>query len=124
MSGMIGKENLSRNVNRYWVDNDSGIIMRKWTDEEYQSINPYTHIFEKYWSFRCPICGLIPIPVLDKKEAERTQIKHMNHFCFGLNRKRHKGFIEYRNHELICWESKEEFLEDFGVWVYKETYYK
>lgn len=121
---MIGKENLSRNVSRYWVDNDSGIVMRKWTDEEYKSISPYKHIFEKYWSFRCPICGFIPIPVLEKEEAERTQIRHINNFVCSKNRKGHKGFVEYRDHELICFEYKEEFLEDPGIWCYKETYYK
>ena len=124
MNDMIGEENLSRNLNRYWVDNDSAIIMRKWMDEEYQSTNPYTHIFEKYWSFRCPNCSFIPIPVLSKEEAERTQVRHINKFICRENRKRHKGIVEYRYHELICWECKEEFLEDLGVWVYKETYYK
>lgn len=121
---MIGKENLSRNVDRYWVDNDTGIIMRKWTDEEYQSINPYTHIFEKYWSFRCPNCELIPWPLLTKEEAERRQIRHINSFGCEANRKRHKGFVEYREHELVCWEVKEEFLEDVGAWVCRQISYK
>ena len=121
---MISKENLSRNVSRYWVDNDSGIIMREWTDEEYQSISPYTHIFEKYWSFRCPNCGFIPIPVSTKEEAEIAQCKHMNYFCWSLNKKKHKGIIEYRDHELICYETKEEFIDEYGVWVCKVCYYK
>ena len=124
MRGMIGKESISKNLSRYWVDNDSGIIMRKWTDEEYQSTNPYIHIFEKYWSFRCPNCEFVPIPVLEKEEAERTQIRHINRFVCKENRKRHKGFVEYRDHELVCLECKEEFIEDLGVWVCKEIYYK
>lgn len=113
-----------KKLSRYWIDKDSGIIMRKWIDEEYESINPHTHIFEKYWSYCCPNCSFIPIPHLEKEMAEREQIRHVNHFCCGINRKRHKGFVEYRDHELICFEGKEEFLEDLGVWIYKETYYK
>lgn len=110
-------------LSRYWIDKDSSAVVRRWTDEEHNSINPHTHIFEKYWSFRCPNCNFIPIPVFDKQEAEREQIRHINRFCCDENRKRHRGFVEYRDHELICLEGKEEFLEDLGVWVYKEEYY-
>lgn len=112
-----------KNLLRFWVDKDSGIVMRKWTDEEYKTNNPRMHIFEKYWSYRCPACSFIPIPVLEKEEVERTQIRHINHFCCRENRKRHKGFVEYRDHELVCWEHKDEFIEELGVWCYKQEYY-
>ena len=118
-----GRMNEVRDVSRYWIDKDSGIVMRTWTDEEYKSISPHTHIFEKYWSFCCPSCGFIPIPVLDKEEAERTQSRHINLFCCKENKKKHKGFVEYRDHELVCWEHKYEFMEELGVWVYKQEYY-
>ena len=112
-----------RNIYRYWVDKDTGGVMRLWTDEENKSMNPRTHIFEKYWSFRCPTCGFIPIPRLTKEEAERIQIRHINQFSMPQNRKRHKGFVEYRDHELVCLECKEEFLEEVGVWVAKQELY-
>lgn len=112
-----------KDVSRYWVDKDSMIIMRKWTDEEYRFVNPSTHIFEKYWSYHCPICSFIPIPVLDKEEAEKAQISHINYFCCNENIKRHKGFVEYRDHELICLEQKNEFMEDLGVCACKQEYY-
>lgn len=111
VNDMICKENLSRNLRRYWVDNDSGIIVRKWTDEEYKTINPYIHIFEKYWSFCCPNCNFIPISVLEKEEAKITQSRHINHFVCKENIKRHKGFVEYRDHELVCLNAKRNFLK-------------
>lgn len=114
---------LIKDLSRYWIDKDSGVVVRRWTDEEHNSINPHTHILEKYWSFRCPDCTWIPTPTLEKREAEREQIRHINRFCCDENRERHRGFVEYRDHELVCWEGKEEFFEDLGAWVYKEEYY-
>lgn len=112
-----------KDLSRFWVDKDTGIVIRKWTDEEYESINPHTHIFEKYWSFRCPNCSFIPIPVLDKREAERRRVAHLNNFWCSEDRKRHKGFVEYRDHKLICLEGKYEFIKDLNMWVYKQEYY-
>jgi hypothetical protein len=112
-----------KDVSRYWVDKDTGGIMRTWTNEEYDLIDPHMHIFEKYWSFRCPICDFIPIPVVTKEEAIKAQTRHINRFCCVENRKIHKGFVEYRDHELICLECKFEFMEDLGMWVAKQEYY-
>ena len=115
--------NKIKNLHRYWLDKDSHLFMRQWTDEEYQTLDPHTHIFEKYWSYRCPMCNFIPIPVLTKEEAERTQTRHINQFSMSQNRKRHKGFVEYRDHELVCYETKDEFLKDIGIWVAKQEIY-
>ena len=109
-----------RNLSRYWIDKDSGILVRPWTDEEYKSTDPHRHIFEKYWSYYCPICGFLPIPVMTKEEAKRQQAEHVNRFC---SKRRHKGVVEYRNHELICMEHKDEFIESFGVWVHRQEMY-
>ena len=65
--------NKVKNVSRYWIDKDSKVVVRKWTDEEYKTNNPRVHIFEKYWSFRCSHCSFIPIPVISKEEVEHTQ---------------------------------------------------
>jgi hypothetical protein len=107
-----------RNLNRFWVDKDTNIVVRQWTDEEYKIINPHTHIFEKYWSYYCPICGFIPMPCCDKSKVERDANHHR--LCFG---NKHKCIVEYRDHELACLEYKDEFMDEFGVWVFKQTTY-
>lgn len=107
-----------KNLSRYWVDKDSLIVVRKWADEEYEIINPHKHIFEKYWSYRCPICSFIPTPHYDKAEAEHGAKVH-ERYAGG----KHKCVVEYRDHELICLEHKVEFVEDLGVWVCKQEYY-
>jgi hypothetical protein len=112
-----------KNLIRYWADKDSGFIMREWTDEEYKSVDPCVHIFEKYWSYRCPVCGFIPLPTLDKEETRRSQIRHVNCFSCDKNRKAHKGFVEYRDHELACFETKDELDETLGVWICKQICY-
>ena len=110
--------NKIRNINRFWVDEDSRIIVRNWTNEEYKTTNPHTHIFERYWSYRCPICSFIPIPNYDKDEVKRAANSHML-YC-GDN---HKCKVEYRDHELVCLECRDEFLEDIGMWVAKQEIY-
>lgn len=112
--------NKVKNLSRYWIDKDSGVLIRPWTDEEYQSIDPRTHIFEKYWSYYCPVCGFLPTPVKTKQEAKEQQVAHANRFS---SRRRHKGVVEYRNHELVCVEYKDEFVESLGVWVHKQEMY-
>ena len=112
--------NKVENLNRWWVDKDSGILVRPWTDEEYKSTDPHTHIFEKYWSYYCPVCGFLPTPVLTKEEAKKQRASHANWFC---NRK-HKGYIKYRDHELVCLEHRDEFIEHHGgVWVHVQEMY-
>jgi hypothetical protein len=110
--------NKIKNVNRYWADKDSRIIMRKWTDEEYKILDPHTHIFEKYWSYSCPICNFIPMPSYNKDEVQRAAEMHMSR-CGNS----HKCVVKYRNHELICLEFRDEFLEDLNVWVNKQECY-
>ena len=110
--------NKVQNVYRYWVDRDSNVVVRKWEDEEYKTINPHTHIFEKYWSYYCPICNFIPQLCHTKQEAEHGA---NNHQRYGGDL--HKCVVEYRDHELVCWENREEFLEDIGVWVCKQELY-
>ena len=107
-----------KDLSRYWVDKDSGVVVRKWTDEEYKTNNPHKHIFEQYWSYYCPICSFIPTPHYDKAEAEHGAKTHERYAG-----SKHKCVVEYRNHELICWEHRCEFVEDLGVWVYKQEYY-
>lgn len=106
--------NKVRNLHRYWIDKDSKIVVRKWVNEEYKTIDPHTHIFEKYWSYYCPICNFIPTPCLDKEEVECSANYHRQY-----SRSDHKCVVEYREHELICLEVKDEFLEDLNVWVMK-----
>lgn len=110
--------NKVQNLQRYWIDKDSKIVVRKWEDEEYKSINPHTHIFEKYWSYRCPICSFIPAPHISKTEAEHGANTHKIY-----TNDRHKCVIEHRYHELTCYECKEEFIGDLGVWVHKIEFY-
>ena len=107
-----------RNISRYWVDKDSGILVRKWDREEYKSINPHEHIFEKYWSYYCPICSFVPTPHYNKSEADHGAKVHE----INVGRK-HKCVVEYRNHELVCMEFRDEFLEDIGLWVNKQEMY-
>jgi hypothetical protein len=107
--------NKIQNINRYWVDKDSNVIVRKWDEKEYETINPRTHIFEKYWSYYCPICSFIPTPHYDRAEAEHGAKVHEVH---TINK--HKCVVEYRDHELICMEFRDEFLEDLGIWVAKQ----
>ena len=110
--------NKVQNICRYWVDKDSRIIVRKWDEKEYETISPHIHIFEKYWSYCCPICSFIPTPCYDKTEAERGAKAHERH-----NGNKHKCVVEYRDHELICLEFRDEFLEDLGIWVNKQEVY-
>lgn len=107
-----------RNLYRYWIDKDSQIVVRKWTDKEYKNINPHTHIFEKYWSYSCPICSFIPTPHDSKESAEHGA---NTHWLYTGNK--HKCVVEYRLHELVCLECKEEFLESLNVWVAKQEIY-
>ena len=111
--------NETRNIQRYWIDNDSQVIVRPWTDEEYQNINAHTHIFEKYWSRYCLCCPVIPTPYISKAEAEHDARMHE---LYG--RGRHKCVVQYRDHELICLEHRDEFIGDLGKWVYMEKYYR
>ena len=115
--------NKVENLNRWWVDKDSGILVRPWTDEEYKIVNPHTHIFEKYWSYYCPVCGFIPVPTPEKAEAKRQQREHMNRFDFRVNRMRHKGFVKCRDHELVCLEHRDEFIEHYSAWVHVQEMY-
>jgi hypothetical protein len=107
-----------KDLKRYWVDGDSGIFVREWTDEEYKTNNPQKHIFEKYWSYRCPICSFIPTPHFDKAETEHGAKTHERHAG-----SKHKCVVENRNHELICLEHRYEFMKDLGVWIHKQEYY-
>lgn len=84
--------NKVRKLYRYWVDKDSKTIVRQWTVDEYENTDPYTHIFEEYWSYRCKILRIVPIPRIIRRE-------------------------------LVCLESKEEFIEETGVWSHKYVYY-
>lgn len=107
--------NQIENITRYWIDKDSGLYVRKWNEKEEQTIDPHTHIFEKYWSYRCPICSFIPTPCGDKEivkdEAKQHELRAGN---------KHKCIVEYRDHELVCLEFRDEFLEDLGVWIKKQ----
>ena len=105
-------------MERYWIDKDSKVVVRAWSGKEYKTINPHTHIFEKHWSYYCPICNFIPHLCANKDEAEHDVNVH--ECCAGGE---HRCVIEYRHHELICLEFKEEFIEDLGVWVQKQEYY-
>lgn len=108
--------NKTKDLIRYWVDKDSGIVVRKWTDEEYKTNNPHKHIFEKFWSYYCPICKFVPSPCYDKSEVERGSKTHERYT-------HHKCVVEHRDHELICWENRFEFVEDLGAWVHKQEAY-
>lgn len=110
--------NKVQNVYRYWVDKDSNIIVRKWDEKEYKTIKPNTHIFEKYWSHRCPICSFIPTPCCNKAEAEHDAKTHERYAG-----SKHRCIVEYRDHELVCMEFRDEFFEDLGVWVNKQELY-
>ena len=105
-----------RNINRYWVDKESNIIVRKWNDEEYKTIEPHKHIFEKAWVYYCPICNFVPTLCYDKNEAKHRSNTHKRYTG-------HECLIEYRDCEFICLEFKDEFLEDIGVWVNKQELY-
>lgn len=107
-----------KNINRYWLDNDSRIVARQWTEEEYKTIDPHTHIFEKYWSCRCPRCEFLPVLCHDEAEARHHGSNH-EHYCGSL----HKCIVEYRDFELNCWEFKEEYNEEFDIWVAKQEVY-
>lgn len=105
-----------KNISRYWVDKGSGIIVRKWTDEEYKSINPHAHIFEKYWYYYCPKCNFVPIPHFNKDDAKHGCSNHKHYTG-------HRCLVNYKDFELGCLEFKEEYSEEFGVWVAKQTMY-
>jgi hypothetical protein len=112
--------NKVQNVSRLWLDKDSNTIVREWTDEEYQTLDPHTHIFEKYWTYYCPYCGFLPIPHGNKAEAEHGAKVHELHAPISRH---HKCVVEYRKFELCCFETREEFLEDLGVWVHTQELY-
>ena len=107
-----------RNVNRYWLDNDSNIVVRQWDEEEYKTINPNTPIFEKHWSYYCPRCRFIHVICYNKAEAEHSGNNHRYH-CGN----KHKCVVEYRDHKLICLEFKEVYNKEFDVWVATQTRY-
>jgi hypothetical protein len=103
---------------RLWLDKDTHMVVRAWTDEEQQTIDPHTHIFEKYWSYYCSICSFIPMPCCNEGEVRRSAIAHKRRFG-----DRHKCIVEYRDHELVCLETREELSEDCGVWIIKHEIY-
>lgn len=108
--------NKVKNISRYWVDNGTGLICRKWNDEENKYHDKYKHIFEKHWCYYCPICGFEPVICADKDEAEHSRHIHKN-------RTGHTCSVEYKDFELACLEFREEFVEEFGMWVYKQELY-
>lgn len=108
--------NKEQNINRYWVDKKSSIIIRKWTDEEYETIEPHKHIFKKAWTYYCPICRFIPPCYFDKKECEHDANNHKHYTG-------HECSITYEDREMICLEFRDEFSEDLGVWVNKQEVY-
>ena len=110
--------NQVKNLNRYWVDKESNIIARKWTPEEYMRLSPRQHIFEKYWSYYCPRCRFLPVLCHDEAEARHHSNKH-EYYCGS----RHKCIVEYRDFELNCWEFREEYNEEFDIWVAKQEVY-
>lgn len=104
-----------RNLSRYWVDKHTGIIMRQWTSEEYEAVSPRTHIFEMYWSYQCPICSFLPVPHCNEVEAMHGANTHERYAG-----SRHRCVVEHREHELVCLECKEEYVDELGVWVNKQ----
>lgn len=99
---------------RYWINKSSQVIVRSWTDEEYKTIDPYTHMFEKYWCYCCPTCK--STSELYCKEEEAAHHKNLHAHYTG-----HEGLVEYKDFELVCLELREEYIEDFGAWA---TIYK
>ena len=108
--------NTVQNINRIWIEKDSGVVVRNWTDEEYKTLDPRNHIFEKYWCYYCPICGFLPTLCGSKAEAKHAYHVHKSYTG-------HRCEIKYRDFELVCLEEKDEFLEDLGVWVHKQELY-
>ena len=104
--------NKVQNIFRFWVDEGSGIIVRDWTDEEYKTLDPHTHIFETYWTYYCPRCGFLPTPYSNEKEVKYSAKLHEMRTPGD-----HRCIVEYRKFELACLETREEFREDLGVWV-------
>jgi hypothetical protein len=106
-----------RNLSRYWIDIGSQTFIRQWTDEEYASVDPHTHIFEKYWYYYCPRCRrIVPLPCCSKEEAKHG----------GNNHKHYTGHIcltRRKNFELVCLEFKEEYSKEFDVWIPTQIIY-
>lgn len=105
-----------RNINRYWIEKNSQVVVRNWTEEEYKSADPKNHILEKHWSFSCPHCSFLPHLCANKDEAEHSNNVHRRYT-------RHEGMVEYKDFELCCVECREEYSKEFNAWFYKQDIY-
>lgn len=116
-----GKMREERNICRYWQYKINRTIFRQWTDEEYNTINPHTHRFEKRWFVYYPNwTGRLPLPYNTKEEAENKahlyeeQHNHLSH---------HKAHIVYEDCEFVCEEYKEVFVPEMNIWIPKKIVY-
>ena len=53
---VISTNNL-KNIRRYWIRNDDGLVVREWSEEEYENVVPETHIHECVILSQCEHCG-------------------------------------------------------------------
>ena len=104
------------NNRRYWIDKDSDLWMREWSKDEYATLDLSEHIFEKYWSFRCPICQFTPVPTSQSRAERRAKIHEQ--------KTGHKCIVEYRDHELVCLDVIGAFSERLGAQVMKFRVHK
>lgn len=101
-----------RNIHRQWIDKNSGMFIRSWTDNEYKSLDCRDHIFEQYWCYYCSRCTSEPILCASKNEAEHQCYVHRHYTG-------HECKATQREFELVCIEFREEFDEKLQRWIYK-----
>lgn len=100
-----------RNIRRFWVDNKTDIIIREWTNQEYEEHNSTERIFEKYWRAYCQRCKFTSIPSINKEEAKHDCKVHKHYY------KGHPVVAKYIDCELFCLEIGEKLDERSGMWT-------
>ena len=112
------KNDLIRDVRRYWVIKENNEIYRKWIPDEYRDHDPHTPIYEKFWSYCCPRCGFIPRICRDKQDSKQSVARHKRYWGDY-----HKCIIEYKDWELVCYEEHDRYIADRNLWIREYQFY-
>lgn len=116
-------------MRRYWITNCCGICIREWTQDEYDSFDPVTHITEDVLWNVCLDCGKPFSPVGHTLEDVGGK-NALGHFCIECERKkynlifkpkvRNNGYA-YLKTELKCFEVGEKEIDGKSV-CYQQVY--
>ena len=125
-----------RNEQRYWIKPD-GRILRKWSKEEWSSLQPEDHIEYETYEKLCPLCGR-HYYYCSHKPSNRVNICHncsysivnaslIDKFFYFLNPRskypnKNRGYKKVKI-KLNCHRIYEYYDEELCSWRFKYDFY-